>query len=185
MSGMTQVSIQQSANLAAQPLSPSSETHQYLTFVLGEEVFAIRILTIKEIIEYSRPSKVPMMPEFVRGVINLRGAVVPVMDLLVRFGGQAAAVAKRTCIVIVELPEQSEHRQVGLVVDAVNAVVEIADADIEPPPTFGARIRNEFINGVGKVGGRFVLILDVRQVVAMEDLETAAAQPEMAPDRLG
>lgn len=182
---MTQVSIQQSANLAAQPLSPSSETHQYLTFVLGEEVFAIRILTIKEIIEYSRPSKVPMMPEFVRGVINLRGAVVPVMDLLVRFGGQAAAVAKRTCIVIVELPEQSEHRQVGLVVDAVNAVVEIADADIEPPPTFGARIRNEFINGVGKVGGRFVLILDVRQVVAMEDLETAAAQPEMAPDRLG
>src|SRR5512135_3628366 len=113
---------------------------QYLTFMVGGEAFAIGIMAIKEIIEHGHLTVVPMMPPCVRGVINLRGAVVPVIDLAARFGGPPANVSKRTCIVIVELQRDGERQDVGVVVDAVNEVLEIARADIEAPPAFGARI---------------------------------------------
>jgi len=154
----------------------SARTEQCLTFVLGGESFAIGILAIKEIIEYTSPVEVPMMPAYVRGVINLRGAVVPVLDMSVRLGRQASPVTKRTCIVIVEIAADGERQDVGLVVDAVNEVIEIPAADIEPPPTFGARIRAEFIRGMGKVNGKLVMLLDVSQMLALE---------ELAPDKTG
>jgi purine-binding chemotaxis protein CheW len=150
---------------------------QYLTFMLGGEVFAIGILSVKEIIEYGGLTEVPMMPPCVRGVINLRGAVVPVMDLAARFGKEATAVTKRTCIVIVEVDagEAGVGQQViGVVVDAVNAVLEIAAADIEPAPTFGAKIRTDFIEGMGKVSGRFVILLNVDNVLSLEELGAVA-----------
>lgn len=156
---------------------PAAQTQQYLTFVLGGEVFAMGILAIKEIIEYTAPTEVPMMPAYVRGVINLRGAVVPVADLAVRFGRKPGEVTKRTCIVIVEIAAAGERQDVGLLVDAVNEVLEIPAADIEPPPAFGAKIRAEFILGMGKVGGRLVILLDVNQMLAIEDL---APQTESA-----
>ena len=118
------------------------EPAQYLTFMLAGEVFAIGILAIKEIIEYHSLTEVPMMPACVRGVINLRGAVVPVMDLLARFGRPSSEVTKRTCIVIVEVEAGDERQVIGVVVDAVNEVLDIAPSDIEPPPAFGARIRS-------------------------------------------
>jgi purine-binding chemotaxis protein CheW len=153
----------------------AAEQGQYLTFLLAGEVFAIGILGIKEIIEYEAVTAVPMMPAYMRGVINLRGAVVPVADLGLRFGKSSSEVTKRTCIVIVEL-EMNEERQVfGLVVDAVNAVVDIPAAEIEPPPTFGSRIRADFIFGMGKVGGRSVIILNVDHVLAAEEMEVLAA----------
>lgn len=143
---------------------------QYLTFQLGGETFAIPILNIKEIIEYGHLTTVPMMPEFIRGVINLRGAVVPVIDLAARFGGESVAATRRTCIVIIEVDAEDGRQDVGVVVDAVNEVLEIPRAEIEPAPSFGARIRADFIQGMGKISGRFVVILDVNHVLSVDEM---------------
>jgi purine-binding chemotaxis protein CheW len=145
---------------------------QFLTFMLGEEQYAVGILHIKEIIEYGSLATVPMMPACVRGVINLRGAVVPVMDLSARFGRAPSTIGKRSCIVIVETEaEEGESKQVlGMLVDAVNAVVEIAAADIEPAPSFGTRIRPDFIAGMGKHNGRFVILLEIGRVLSSEEI---------------
>ena len=151
------------------------EPTQYLTFQLAGESFAIGILSIKEIIEYHTLTEVPMMPASVRGVINLRGAVVPVMDLLARFGRPSSEVTKRTCIVIVEIEADAERQVIGVVVDAVNEVLDIDAADIEPPPSFGANIRTDFIQGMGKVKGKFVILLNVHQVLSIDDLQAATA----------
>ena len=158
-------------NAAVKPIGDeSSDAGQYLTFALNGEVFAIGILAVKEIIEYGQLTEVPMMPPCIRGVINLRGSVVPVMDLAVRFGKPANAVTKRTCIVIVETEQADGHEDVGVVVDAVNAVLEIASSDIEPPPAFGAKIRSEFIQGLGKIDGKFVILLNADCVLSIEEL---------------
>ena len=150
--------------------SPAEEQQQYLTFMLGGETFAIGILGIKEIIEYHGLTEVPMMPACIRGVINLRGAVVPVLDLASRFGKKSSEVTKKTCIVIVEVQSGEERHDMGVVVDAVNAVLEIPRSEIEPPPSFGAKIRSDFIEGMGKVGGKFVILLNVHQVLSTEEL---------------
>ena len=158
--------------------TPGAAT-QYLTFMLDGAQYALGILAIKEIIEYGRVTVVPMMPAWVRGVINLRGAVVPVMDLSARFGRPPSTVTKRTCIVVVEVENHGERQNVGVMVDAVNAVLDVLPADIEPPPTLGSLIRSEFISGMGKVDGRFVIILDAERVLSEEDLGSAAGgEPE-------
>ncbi len=147
---------------------------QYLTFSLGGEVFALGILNVKEIIEFGSITEIPMMPAFIRGVINLRGAVVPVIDLSARFGGRTSAVSRRTCIVIVELGSGEDRQDLGVIVDAVNEVLEIPRGDIEPPPSFGARIRADFIQGMGKVNGDFVIILNVERVLSTEEMTMLA-----------
>jgi purine-binding chemotaxis protein CheW len=179
---MFQADTQAAPNRAVAPVRvPGTEQmQQYLTFVLSGEVFAIGILSIKEIIQYAHLTTVPMMPEYVRGVINLRGAVVPVLDLSVRFGKPASPVTKRTCIVIIELDVGSERHDVGVVVDTVNAVLDIPAGEIEPPPGFGARIRTDFIQGMGKVNGKFVILLDVNQVLAAEEMLALSAARESA-----
>jgi len=148
----------------------ASEGQQFLTFMLGGEMFAIEILNIKEIIEYGHLTTVPMMPEFVRGVINLRGRVVPVIDLSVRFGRPATATTKRTCNVIIEVQFEGETIDIGIVVDAVSEVLEIPAAEIEPPPSFGAKIRADFISGMGKVKGEFVIILGLDRVLSVAEM---------------
>ncbi len=147
---------------------------QYLTFMLGGEAYAIGILAIKEIIEQGQMTRVPMMPEFIRGVINLRGAVVPVIDLGVRFNAQATVMGKRTCIVILEVESDGESHDVGILVDAVNEVMDIAAADVEPAPAFGAKIRTDFIAGMGKVNEKFVVILDPARVLSADELASLA-----------
>jgi purine-binding chemotaxis protein CheW len=147
---------------------------QYLTFMLGGETFAIGILAIKEIIEYGGVTEVPMMPASVRGVINLRGAVVPVMDLAVRFGRQPSEITKRTCVVIVEVEADGEQQVLGVMVDSVSAVLEIPASEIEPAPSFGARIPTDFIAGMGKVSGRFVIILNVSRVLSVDEVAMLA-----------
>ncbi len=156
------------------------QTQQYLTFMLAGEVFAMGILAIKEIIEYANLTEVPMMPQYVRGVINLRGSVVPVVDLSVRFGRPASAVTKRTCTVIAEIVSDGERHVVGVVVDAVNAVLDIASAEIEPPPAFGARIRTDFIQGMGKVNGKFVVLIDVNHILATDGMQMLTEAQEVA-----
>jgi purine-binding chemotaxis protein CheW len=154
---------------------------QFLTFMLGEEQYAVGILHIKEIIEYGSLATVPMMPACVRGVINLRGAVVPVMDLSARFGRAPSGISKRSCIVIVEVEGDGECKQVmGMLVDAVNAVVEIAAGDIEPAPSFGTRIRPDFIAGIGKHNGKFVILLDIERVLSSEEIVEMARGTALA-----
>ena len=133
---------------------------QFLTFTLGDEVFAMDIRTVREIIQVGPMTTVPLMPGFVRGVINLRGAVVPVIDLQSRFGRPRATVGKKTCIVIFDAIRDGERVELGLLVDAVSEVIDITPEQIEPPPNFGSAVRRDFIQGMGKVGARFVIILE-------------------------
>lgn len=143
---------------------------QYLTFVLGGEVYALGILNIKEIIDYGHLTEVPMMPSFVRGVINLRGSVVPVIDLQARFGKGGTQIAKRTGIVIVETGSDDGQQDIGIVVDAVNEVIDIGREDIEPPPSFGSGIHPDFISGMAKRGGRFIILLNVDRVLSVDEM---------------
>ena len=151
------------------------DDNQYLTFVSDKEMYSIGILNIKEIIEYGQVTEVPMMPGFMRGVINLRGRVVPVIDLSVRFGRHSTDLTKRTCIVIIEIRNEDVIQDVGLIVDAVSEVLEIPQSEIEPPPSFGAKIRSDFISGMGKVNGKFVIILNVDKVLSVDELAMLTA----------
>ncbi len=153
---------------------------QYLTFMLGAEAYAIGILAIKEIIEQGQMTRVPMMPEFIRGVINVRGAVVPVIDLGVRFNAQATVMGKRTCVVILEVESEGEMHDVGILVDAVNEVMDIAAADVEPAPAFGTHIRTDFIAGMGKVEEKFVVILDPARVLSVDEMAALAQTADQA-----
>lgn len=165
------------ALLPGVPPAAAAEPRQYLTFTLGGEMFAVETLSVKEIIEFGRITAVPMMPSSIRGVINLRGAVVPVIDLKARFGGQSTEATRRTCIVIIELA--GEDRQViSIVVDTVSEVLEIPLSEIEPPPAFGARIRADFISGMGKIGGGFVILLDTARVLSVPELAGLPALPD-------
>lgn len=159
---------------AAMPVQ-AGEVQQFLTFALGNEMFAVGTLSVKEIIEYGQLTEVPMMPDFIRGVINLRGAVVPVIDLGARFGRGATQVTRRTCIVIIEVPSGDEKQDIGVIVDAVSEVLEIPASEIEPAPAFGAKIRTDFIQGMGKVNGKFVILLDVGKVLSVEEISTLAS----------
>jgi purine-binding chemotaxis protein CheW len=154
---------------------------QYLTFTVTGESFGIAIGSIKEIIEYRTPTEVPMMPGHMRGIINLRGRVLPVIDLAVRFGRKPSPESRRTCIVILEVQQKDAQYDIGVMVDAVSAVVEIADADIEPPPSFGANLRTDFISGMGKIGERFVILLDIGKVLSLDELASVDALAEEAP----
>lgn len=161
-------------NPGGRPPAPAAAAQaapqQYLTFRLGGEMFAVTILNVKEIIEFGSLTEIPMVPDFIRGVINLRGAVVPVIDLSCRFGGHSTEVARRTCIVIIELDEGEQKQDIGIMVDAVSAVLEIAATDIEPPPAFGTRIRTDFISGMGKIDGQFVIILNLAKTLSTEEI---------------
>lgn len=147
---------------------------QYLTFQLSGEPYAVNIHSIREIIEYGALTTVPLMPESIRGVINLRGMVVPVVDLASRLGKPQTEITRRTCIVILELgafdSTSDSGQTLGMVVDAVSEVLEIATADIEPPPAFGSGIRSEFIAGMGKMNGGFVILLDAQRVLSVDEM---------------
>jgi purine-binding chemotaxis protein CheW len=143
---------------------------QYLTFLLGDEEFALDIRTVREIIQYGALTAVPLMPGFVRGVLNLRGAVVPVIDLQARFGRPVAPIGKKTCIVIFDAQRDGDRVELGLLVEAVSEVVDIAPAEIEPPPSFGTAVRRDFISGMGKVVDRFVTILEPERVFDVEEM---------------
>lgn len=151
---------------------------QYLTYLLGNEVFAMDIRAVREIIQYSAMTVVPLMPDFVRGVINLRGAVVPVIDLQSRFGREVAQVGKKTCIIIFDASRGGDKLELGLLVDAVSEVIEIPDAHIEPAPQFGASIRRDFIRGMGKVGGEFIVILEPERALDIDDMAMLAEQAQ-------
>lgn len=145
-------------------------TEQFLTLTLGQELFALPIEHIREIIEFGGLTEIPLMPPFLRGVINLRGAVVPVIDLSVRFGRQVTVIAKRTCIVIVEVEQDERMQLLGIIVDAVNEVLAVEGHQLENRPAFGAGIRADFIAGILKQNEQFVIVLDIPQVLSLDEL---------------
>lgn len=155
-------------------IKPVEEEGQFLTFLLAREMFAISISNIREIIEYGQITPVPMVPRFVRGIINLRGQVVPVIDMQVRLGRESSPVGKRTCIVIVEvtMPEDGHQEVIGIVVDSVSEVLGVPLSQIEKPPQFGANMRHDFIAGLGKIDSKFVIILNVEKVLSVEELSS-------------
>jgi purine-binding chemotaxis protein CheW len=131
----------------------------FLTFLLGEALYAVDIRSVREIIQLGAMTAMPLMPAFVRGVINLRGAVVPVIDLHARFGRPRAVAGRKSCIVLVELQRDGERLALGLLVDAVSAVVHLPAAALEAPPEFGAPVRRSFIQAMGRIGERFAVVL--------------------------
>jgi len=160
-------------NRDREPAEVKVEIGQYLTFQLAGETFAIGILAIKEILEYVTLTQVPLMPYFIRGVMNLRGVGVPVIDLSLRFGHEATVIDRRTCIVIIEELFEGQAHYIGILVDAVHEVLAIAAADIEPPPQFGGKIHADFITGMAKVDERFVVLLRVDRVLALDQTTSA------------
>lgn len=149
----------------------SNNVQQFLTFVLSDEVYGVGILHIREIIEYDNLTIVPLMPDFISGVINLRGNVVPVVNLARRFEHQPKEIGKRTSIVIIDIKDHDgESVEVGIVVDVVNEVIELADSDIAAAPTFGAKIRADFIQGMGKIDEKLMILLDVDHVLSINEL---------------
>jgi purine-binding chemotaxis protein CheW len=159
--------------IMASPFEPAPGTDeplQYLTFLAADEMFAVNTLSVREIIEYNQVTTVPMMPAFLRGVINLRGSVVPVVDLRARFGKGVTALGNRTCIVILETASEGESLVLGVVVDSVSEVIEILDIDIKPAPAFGNRIRTDFIRGMTKVRSEFVTLLQIEHVLCLDEM---------------
>jgi purine-binding chemotaxis protein CheW len=147
---------------------------QYLTFFIRGEEYAVRILRVKEIIEYESVTRVPTTPVHVRGVINLRGTVLPVIDLAAKFGHGDSEATRTTCVIVAETKLDGGVLVVGLLADSVSSVIDIAASAIEPPPSFGTNIRVDFLTGMGKLEGRLVLILDLDRILTPLELEQLA-----------
>lgn len=151
----------------------AAKARQLLTFHVGEQLFGVEIHVIKEIMQFGAVTRVPMVPGYIRGVLNLRGAVVPVVDLLTRFGNPAAVPGKRACIVIIEVAQEGARQDVGILVDSVSEVLDVDAGNIEPAPAFGAGLRADFIHCMARMGAEFVIVLDVDRIFSVEELAQA------------
>jgi purine-binding chemotaxis protein CheW len=146
---------------------------QYLTFSLADSEYAVDLLRVREIVEFVHPLAVPATPASIRGVINLRGTIVPIADLAAKFGFARAPDTKRTCIVMVDVSGW-DSMPVGIIADSVNDIVELRAEDIEPPPPFGLSIRLDFLRGVGKAPSKLFLVLELDRVLSPEELSAAS-----------
>jgi purine-binding chemotaxis protein CheW len=162
------------ATKSATRQAANAQANKYLTVVLDNEAYGIAVLKVREIIRLQKITPVPQMPAFVKGVINLRGRVIPIVDLRAKFGLKAE-FAERTCIVVVQVKLASDQTvQMGLIVDSVEEVVNLPPEDIEPTPEFGARIDTSYIRGMAKVKGQVKTLLDIDRVVAPDTMQTIA-----------
>ena len=150
-----------------------TETSQYLTFKLEEEVFALDISKVREVLDFTGVAKVPQTPDFMLGVINLRGSVVPVVDMRLKFGMSGTEKTVNTCIIIVEIEIDGETTVLGALADSVQEVMDLDPDQIEPPPRIGTRLNTKFIKGMGKRDSRFIIILDIDRVFSADDIAVA------------
>lgn len=150
-----------------------TETGQYLTFKLDEEVFALDISTVREVLDFTKITKVPQTPDFMLGVINLRGSVMPVVDMRLKFGLSRTEPTVNTCIIIVEIELDGEVTLLGALVDSVQEVIELDPEHIEPPPRIGTRLNTKFIKGMGKQDERFLIIVEIDKVFSVDELAIA------------
>lgn len=154
--------------------------NQYLTFYVAGEEYAVTILKVTEIIECVSLTHVPGVPSWIRGVLNLRGAVVPVVDLAVKFGLAPTELTRRTCVVMVELRHDGERLVLGVMADSVHQVVELGAGQIQPPPSFGPKVRVDCIEGMGTSGDGFVVLLDIDRVLSSTEILAASLVEELA-----
>ncbi len=155
---------------AAQMTDAARRAGLYLTFELGAEIYGLGILKVQEIIGLMHVTSVPRTPEFVRGVINLRGKVIPVIDLRLKFGMEGRDDTERTCIIVVQVARDNEDVTMGLIVDEVAEVLDITPSQIEPPPAFGSEVDTDFIMAMGKVNDKVVMLLDADKVLSGGEL---------------
>lgn len=148
----------------------SEDENQFLTFQVDEESLAVGILDVKEIIEIGEMTRVPMTPDYIRGVINLRGNVVPVIDLSARLGRKVSEITKRSSIILVDIHSGDEEQTLGMLVDEVNEIIEIGVENIQPAPNFGTDIRTEFIQAMGRIEEQFIILLSIPNVLSVEEL---------------
>ena len=153
---------------------------KYLTFALGKEGYGLEILKVREIIGFMDITAVPRMPSHVRGVINLRGQVISVIDLRAKFEMELAAKTDETCIIVVDINQGGRKLNVGIVVDKVSEVLNISDDSIEPPPTFGAAVNTNFILGMGKINNTVKILLDIDKVLGGQEAQELAEITKMA-----
>jgi purine-binding chemotaxis protein CheW len=153
--------------------------NQYLTFELDGEIFALEIGKVREVLDFTAVTRVPRMPTFMRGVINLRGSVVPVVDMRLKFNLPPADRTVNTCIIIVEIEMDGEIVALGALADSVKEVVELGVADIEPAPRIGTRLNTDFIRGMGKREEGFLILLDINRVFSSEELIAVQAADEI------
>ena len=151
------------------------ETTQYLTFKLSEEVYALDIGKVREVLDFTTVTKVPRTPAFMRGVINLRGSVVPVVDLRLKFGLSATEKTVNTCVIITEVTVDNDTTILGCLADSVQEVLDLDPDSIAAAPRIGTKLRTEFITGMGKQDDRFIIILDINRVFSVEDLSIVHA----------
>jgi purine-binding chemotaxis protein CheW len=152
-----------------------TETTQYLTYKLGDETFALDITKVREVLDFTTVTKVPRTPEFMRGVINLRGSVVPVVDLRLKFGMTRTENSVNTCIIITEVTVDGDTTILGCLADSVQEVLDLDEEHIAPAPRIGTKLRTEFIRGMGKRDDRFIIILDIDKVFSSDELATLQA----------
>ena len=148
---------------------------KYLTFALGAEEYGLEILKVREIIGYMDITAVPQTPDYVKGVINLRGQVIPVVDLRAKFGMETIATTDETCVIVVEISQDGRHISTGIIVDRVSEVLDIAGENIQAPPQFGGRVDTDFILGMGKIGQEVKILLDIDRVLSSDDVTAIAA----------
>jgi purine-binding chemotaxis protein CheW len=148
----------------------AQKVQQHLTFMIGGEEYAVSLLKVKEIIEFDTVTEVPKTPEWIRGVINLRGSVVPVIDLAVKFRQAPSIAGKLTCIVITEVECEGAATVMGIMADSVRQVIDLKPQDVEPPPTFGTRVKVDYLLGMARSGKKFCLILDTEKVLSTDEL---------------
>ena len=160
--------------------NPTAGGLRYLTFWLGEDLFALDIGTVHEIIQPVPLTPVPLMPDFLCGMMNLRGAVVPVVDLRTRFGHPRGAASKKACIVVFDAVQRGEPTRIGLMVDAVSEVVELDAAALQPPPDFGSAVQRDYLHGMVRRGQRFVMVLDPDRTVDIDEMSRQCAEHQEA-----
>lgn len=154
-------------------VTETAQAMQLLTFRLDDEMFGVDISKVREVLEYTAVTKVPRMPHYMEGVINIRGSVVPVVDMRVKFSVQATDKTVNTCIIIVEVAVDGDQTILGALVDSVQEVIEIEAGEIEPAPSIGTKLNTEFIKGMGKRDDHFIIILDIDKVFSVDDISFA------------
>src|SRR6056297_769677 len=153
--------------------------NSYLTFKLGEEEFAAHVSKVLSIMEMTKITKVPKSPEYMKGVINLRGQVLPVVDTRIKFGMSPTEFTKNTCIIVMEVEMEGEHVQVGTLVDSVQEVLEINEDQIQPPPSIGSKYQSQFIYGMAKIDEKFIMLLDMDKVFSAEEISNMQSSTEI------
>lgn len=159
-----------------------TESRTYLTFTLDQEDFAVDVKGVREVLDYTTITRVPRTPDFMKGVINLRGSVVPVVDMRLKFGLPETEKTVDTCVIVLEIEIDKELMVIGAIADSVKEVFELDPGDIEPPPRLGTRFETEFISGMGKHNENFIIILDVNKVFSGQELDFFRQTEESVPE---